>query len=96
MSAISISKYGCINLHGGRLPKYRGSSPMNWALINGDNNFTITIIQVDACVDTGDVLIEKTFPINDNDTIAELHKIANKIFPELLIKVLNQIEKKEY
>ena len=91
---ISIAKFGCINLHGGKLPKYRGSSPMNWALINGDNNFTITIIQVDLGVDTGNVLIEKTFQINDNDTIAELHEIANKNFPKLLLKVLYQIEKK--
>jgi len=67
---------------------------MNWALINGDNNFTITIIQVDVGVDTGNVLIEKTIPINETDTIAELHKIANEFFPKLLIKVLNQIEKK--
>ena len=91
---ISIAKYGCLNLHGGRLSKYRGSSPMNWALINGDKNFTITIIQVNPGVDTGDVLIEKTFPIKETDTIAELHEIANKNYPELLIEVLNQIEKK--
>jgi len=91
---MSIAKYGCINLHGGRLPKYRGSSPMNWALINGDKNFTISIIQVDADVDTGNVLIEKIFQINATDTIVELHEIANKNFPQLLLKVLNRIEKK--
>ena len=56
---ISIAKYGCINLHGGKLPKYRGSSPMNWALINGEKNFTITIIQVNEGVDTGNVLIKR-------------------------------------
>ena len=91
---ISIAKYGCINLHGGKLPKYRGSSPMNWCLINGDNRFSLTIIKVDEGVDTGDVLIEKSFPIKKTNTIAELHEIANKNFPELLIEVLNQIEKK--
>ena len=91
---ISLPKYGCINLHGGKLPQYRGSSPMNWALINGDKNFTISIIQVDVGVDTGSVLIEKTFSINDTDTIAEVHQVANEIFPKLLIKILNQIEKR--
>jgi len=90
---ISIANYGCINLHGGKLPKYRGSSPMNWALINGEKNFTLTIIQVDEGVDSGDILIEKTFQINDSDTIDGLNKIANKNFPQLLLKVLNQIEK---
>jgi methionyl-tRNA formyltransferase len=91
---ISIAKYGCINLHGGKLPKYRGSSPINWALINGDKNFSLTIIQVNEGVDTGNILIEKIFPINETDTISELHKIANKNFPQLLLKVLNQIGKK--
>ena len=90
---MSIAKYGCINLHGGKLPNYRGSSPMNWALINGDKNFTMTIIQVNAGVDTGNVLIEKVFPIEETDTIAELHEIANNNFPQLLLKVLNKIEK---
>ncbi len=90
---LSISKYGCINLHGGKLPKYRGSSPMNWALINGDPSFTISIIQVDLGVDTGDILIEKEIPIGASDTINDLIDIANKSFPSLLLKVLVQIEK---
>jgi methionyl-tRNA formyltransferase len=91
---ISVAKYGCINLHGGKLPQYRGSSPMNWALINGEKFFSITIIQVTLGIDTGNILIEKKFQINETDTISELHEIANKNFPQLLLKVLNQIEKK--
>ena len=88
---ISIPSFGCINLHGGKLPKYRGSSPMNWALINGEKSFTISIIQVATGVDTGDVLMEKTFPISITDTIFDLHKIANKQFPSLLLDVLDKI-----
>jgi methionyl-tRNA formyltransferase len=91
---ISVAKYGCINLHGGKLPQYRGSSPMNWALINGEKFFSITIIQVTSGIDTGNILIEKKFQINETDTISELHEFANKNFPQLLLKVLNQIEKK--
>ena len=91
---IKIPKYGCINLHGGKLPNYRGSSPMNWALINGEKEFTITIIQVDLGIDTGSVLVEKAFPIKETDTIADLHNIANNNFPQLLMNVINQIENK--
>jgi len=91
-SFIKLSKKGCINLHGGKLPQYRGSSPMNWALINGDSHFTISIIQVDIGVDTGDILMEKTLPINVNDTIVDLQKSANKQFPVLLIEALEKIE----
>ena len=91
---IAIAKYGCINLHGGKLPQYRGSSPMNWALINGDSFFTLSIIQVNDDIDKGDILLEKKFPIYKTDSISELHATSNKYFPQLLLKVLNQIEKK--
>ena len=89
---ISIAKYGCINLHGGKLPKYRGSSPMNWALINGETNFTLSIIQVDLGIDTGDILAEETHPIKPEYDISSLHKIANDVFPQLLDKVLADLE----
>jgi len=82
---------GCVNLHAGKLPEYRGSSPLNWALINGEQEFALSIIQVDEGVDTGDVLGEQTFPIGPNDTIADLHRISNTAFPSLLVKVLSQM-----
>ena len=86
---LSTTKYGSINLHAGKLPDYRGSSPMNWALINGEDKFTISIIKVDQGVDTGPVLAEKTFSITNNNTILDLHKIANTHFPKILLKVLD-------
>ena len=89
---ISVAKYGCINLHGGELPKYRGSSPMNWALINGDKSFTLSIIQVDSGIDTGDILIEKKHVIEPEYNISDLHRIANDSFPILLNEVLDKIE----
>jgi methionyl-tRNA formyltransferase len=89
---IDIALFGCINLHGGKLPQYRGSSPMNWALINGDVEFTLSIIKVDSGVDTGDVLLERTFPISDNDTISDLHNLANSVFPEMVTEVVNIIQ----
>jgi methionyl-tRNA formyltransferase len=88
-----LPRLGAINLHAGKLPKYRGSSPMNWALINGEKSFTLSIIKVDSGVDTGDVLMEKTFPVSINDTIVDLHKIANQTFPVMLAMILKQLSK---
>jgi methionyl-tRNA formyltransferase len=83
----------CINLHAGKLPKYRGSSPLNWALINGETSFTLSVTSADAGVDTGDVLIERTFEISRDDTIRELHHIANNNFPGMLLEAVSQVEK---
>ncbi len=93
---ISIPKIMCINLHGGKLPEYRGSSPMNWALINGESTFSISIIKVDDGVDTGDVILDHTFPITQGMTIRDLHKSADETFPEMLIEVLKQTEDGTY
>ncbi len=92
---ISTPKFGCINLHAGKLPNFRGSSPMNWSLINGEKNFSISIIKVDEGIDTGPVLHEKKFKINNDDTIKNLHEIANLYFPKLLLKVLKNFEQKK-
>lgn len=85
---IAVAARMTVNLHGGRLPKYRGSSPMNWALINGEREFGISIIKVDAGVDTGDLLLERVFPIDPAHTIADLHHRANAEFPDMLLEVL--------
>jgi methionyl-tRNA formyltransferase len=91
-TVLEIPKRFTINLHAGKLPQYRGSSPMNWALINGEDSFSLSIIRVDAGVDTGDVLLDRTFPISPDDTIVDLHHTANEAFPEMLIGVFRHIE----
>lgn len=88
---IEIPRCMSINLHAGKLPEYRGSSPMNWALINGETTFTLTIIKLDSGVDTGDIIQERTFEISINDTIRDLHRIANDEFPPMLLKALDSI-----
>lgn len=93
---INIPKIMCLNLHGGKLPQRRGSSPMNWALINGDKSFTLSIIKVATGVDCGDVLVERTFNIDINDTIRDLHKIANEHFPVMLLEAVEQIANGTY
>ena len=93
---IDIPKIMCINLHAGKLPQYRGSSPLNWALINEEPTFTLSIIKVDAGVDTGDIVIERTFGISINDTIQDLHNTANEQFSLMLLEVVKQIEDNSY
>lgn len=95
-STIEIPKIMAINLHAGKLPEYRGSSPMNWSLINGESSFTLSIIRLDSGVDTGDVIMDKTFPIGPDDTIRDLHKIATEEYPPMLLEVLKSIEKGTY
>lgn len=85
---LGIPRTLSVNLHAGKLPEYRGSSPMNWALIKGEASFTLSVLAVDAGVDSGDILLEKTFPIKPDDTIRELHKIASAEFPVMLLQVL--------
>jgi methionyl-tRNA formyltransferase len=85
---IATAKDMFVNLHGGRLPKYRGSSPMNWSLINGEKEFGLSIIKVDTGVDTGDLLLERVFPIDPSHSIADLHHRANHEFPLMLVEVL--------
>lgn len=89
---LGVAPRGCVNLHGGRLPDYRGSSPMNWALMNGDPEVTVCVIAVDLGVDTGDVLGERVLPVGPDETIAELQERANAVFPELLVEVLGRLE----
>lgn len=88
---IDLPRQLCINLHAGKLPEYRGSSPLNWALINGDTSFTLSIIEVDPGVDTGPVLLERTFDIASNDTIADLHHTAAEQFPDMVAEVIDGI-----
>lgn len=89
---LSVPRQMTINLHAGRLPQYRGCSPMNWALIRGENSLTLSIIRVDAGIDTGDLLAERTFAIRPDDTIVDLHRRAEQHFPQMLLETLTAIE----
>jgi methionyl-tRNA formyltransferase len=73
----------------------RGSSPLNWALIRGDNSFSLSVIRVAAGIDSGDILIDRTFDIDPADTIADLHDTANREFPSMLVEVIRRIQRGE-
>lgn len=88
---INASRIMTINTHAGELPGMRGSSPLNWALIEGRPSIRLSIIQVTTLLDGGDVLAERVCPVAESTTIADLQKEANSLFPEMLVEVLESI-----
>lgn len=90
-----INSFNCIflNLHAGDLPKMRGSSPLNWALIKGHKIININIIKLNKTIDGGDILQTKKIKINENTTIKELHEEVNFHFPKMINFVLNNFKK---
>jgi methionyl-tRNA formyltransferase len=88
---LNIPRYGCINVHASLLPKYRGAAPINWAIINGETETGITIMKMDEGLDTGDMIMNKTVQISDNDDYITLHdKLAN-IGGQLIINAIEDI-----
>jgi methionyl-tRNA formyltransferase len=83
---------GTINLHAGALPRYRGGSPLNWQIINGEREAGISVLRVDEGIDTGAILAEARLPIGPSETIAELHERAIKLFCKLVPDVLTDME----
>jgi methionyl-tRNA formyltransferase len=76
---------GTINCHAGKLPFYRGGSPLNWQIMNGESEAGISVLRVDDGIDSGDVLAEAVLPIGPEDDIATLHEKANAVFPGLVV-----------
>lgn len=90
---INIPKYGIINVHASLLPKYRGASPIQTAIIKGERETGITIMQTEAGLDTGDILLSKKTEIDENETAGELSKRLSEMGAEALINTLILIEK---
>ena len=70
-SVLDSAKYGCINLHGSLLPKYRGASPIQQSVLNGDRETGVTAMQMDVGLDTGDILKVVKTEIGVNETSGE-------------------------
>ena len=75
---IDYPKFGCINVHGSLLPKYRGAAPIQWSIINGDSVTGITTMYMNEGLDTGDILMQEKIFINDTDTSEELKKSSGQ------------------
>ena len=89
---LEIPKYGCINVHGSLLPKYRGAAPIQWAVINGEEKTGITTMYMDVGMDTGDMILKEEVEIGKDETTGELWNRLSKIGGELLVKTIKLIE----
>ena len=89
---LSMPKYGCINVHASLLPKYRGAAPIQYAIIKGESESGVTIMQRDIGMDTGAMLDKVVVPIGANTTMGELHDELKVKGAELLLTVIEKIE----
>ena len=82
---------GTINLHGSLLPQYRGAAPINWAIINGEQETGVTTFKLKHEIDTGDILLQARIPIGENETAGELHDEMKTIGAALLVETVKGI-----
>ena len=88
---LSIPRYGCINVHGSLLPKYRGSAPIQWAIINGEEKTGITTMYMSEGMDTGDMILKQEVTIEENDTYGTLYEKLKKVGGKLILDTLEKI-----
>ena len=79
---------GSVNLHGSLLPQYRGAAPINWAVINGEKETGVTTFKLKHEIDTGDILLQESFTIGENETAGDVHDRMKEIGAELLVKTV--------
>ena len=89
---LHVAKYGCINLHVSLLPKYRGSAPIQWSVLNGDAGTGVTIMQLDEGVDTGDILMVESVDIDPEETSGSLFDRVSAVGAKTLVTALEKIE----
>ena len=88
---LDIPHYGCINVHGSLLPRYRGAAPMQWCVIDGEKKTGITTMFMDAGLDTGDMLLKAEFPIGPDTTLEEVHDGLMALGAKVLIDTLEEL-----
>jgi len=89
---LDLPRLGCINVHASLLPNYRGASPIQQAIINGDSITGVTIMQMDTGIDTGDILLQHEIPITNDDTGGSLHDKLCLKAPLALLEALDLLE----
>lgn len=91
-AVLELPKYGCINVHGSLLPKYRGAAPIQWAVINGDSVSGVTTMYMGEGMDTGDMLLKAETPIGPEETAGELFDRLKHLGADLLGETLDRLE----
>ena len=89
---LDIPKYGCVNVHASLLPKYRGAAPAQWAILSGERETGVTVMQMDAGLDTGDMLLQEKLAIPDDITAGALLEHLSILGAQTLFRALNQLE----
>lgn len=84
----SMPPMGTINVHGSLLPQYRGAAPINWAIINGETETGVTTFKLQHAIDTGDILLQETMVIGENETVGEIHDRMKLIGAATLVKTM--------
>lgn len=87
----NMPRLGTINLHGSLLPQYRGAAPINWAIINGEEETGVTTFKLQHEIDTGNILLQEKITINENDTAGTLHDKMMETGANLLVKTLDEL-----
>ncbi len=89
---LEIPGYGCLNIHASLLPKYRGASPIQHVIIDGERETGVTIQQMNEGIDTGDILYQKKIPVEDTDTFESLHDKLMALGGEAIVETLSLLE----
>ncbi len=92
---LELPPLGCINVHGSLLPKHRGAAPIQWAVIQGDTEVGVTIMQMDVGMDTGDILLPAAISISSDETAGSLFIKLADLGAKTLIKALDLLEQKK-
>ena len=91
-----MPRLGTFNLHGSLLPKYRGAAPINWAIINGEEETGVTTFFIRHQIDTGDVLLQQKMTIDENETAGEIHDRMMVVGANLVLKTVKAIDSGDY
>ena len=92
---LDIPKFGCVNIHASILPEYRGAAPIQQSIIDGKKTTGVTIMQMAAGMDTGDILLQREIPIDEEETGGSLFDKLSSLGGELIVEALPKIEKGE-
>ena len=92
---LSMPKFGCVNIHASLLPAYRGAAPIQWAVINGEQEGGVTIMQMEKGLDTGGMYCKRSVPIDKKETGESLHDKLMAVGAELIVEALPKIESGE-
>lgn len=91
-AVLDIPKYGCLNVHGSLLPKYRGAAPIQWAVLNGDAVTGVSTMYLDREMDTGDVIYAEQTPVGEFETAGELFDRLAVMGADLLVRTLRDVD----